>query len=62
MIRTHSYLETCFSRVKTSDNAEHLPVLDDKVKGLNHLASAVTYEWNLEIDNNGLTSDKILLV
>jgi len=54
-------VETCFTRVKTRNNIEHIPVSDDKVAELNQLASTVTFDWDLEMDNNALTSDKDIL-
>jgi len=57
MIRVYADLETCFTRVKTRNNAEHIPVSDDKVEEFNKLASVVTYAWALEIDNNDQTPD-----
>jgi predicted kinase len=61
MIRVSADAETCFTRVKTRNNAEHIPVSDDRVAELNTLASAVTYAWNLEINNNDLASDNEIL-
>lgn len=61
LIRVYADLETCFARVRTRNNAEHIPVSDDKVAEYNKLASAVTYPWNLEINNNELTPDEDIL-
>lgn len=58
MIRVHADLETCLTRVKTRNNAEQIPVSDDRVKEFNQFASAVTFNWDLEINNNDLTPDK----
>jgi len=58
LIRVVADLETCFSRVKTRNNAEHIPVSDDRVAEFNQLASAVAFDWDLEINNNDLTPDK----
>ena len=52
MIRVYADLETCFTRVKTRNNAEHIPVSDDRVVEFNQLASVVAYDWDLEINNN----------
>ena len=61
MIRVYADLETCFTRVKTRNNAEHIPVSDDRVTEFNQLASAVTYRWDLEINNNEFaTSEEII--
>jgi len=61
LIRVHADLETCFTRVKTRDKAEHIAVSNDKVAEFNQLASAVTYDWDLEINNNDSTPDKDIL-
>lgn len=61
MIRVHADLDTCFTRVKTRNNVEHIPVSDDKVAEFNKIASTVTYDWDLEINNNELTPDKDIL-
>ena len=61
MIRVYADLETCFTRVKTRNNAEHIAVSDDKIAEFNQLASAVTYNWNLDINNNDAISDKDIL-
>lgn len=58
MIRVYADLETCFNRVKTRNNAEHIAVSDDRVAELNHIASTVNYDWDLEISNNDLATDK----
>ena len=57
MIRVFADLETCFTRVKTRNNAEHIPVSDDKVTEFNQLASLVTHNWDLEINNNDAIPD-----
>lgn len=57
MIRVYADLETCFTRVKTRNNAEHIAVSDDKVMEFNEIAATVTYDWNLEINNNDFASD-----
>lgn len=61
MIRVYADLETCFSRVKTRNNAEHIPVSDDRVAEFNKIASAVTYDWDLEINNNDPASDEDII-
>jgi hypothetical protein len=57
MIRVYADLDTCLTRVKTRNNAEHISVSDDRVAEFNQLASAVTYDWDLEIDNNDQAPD-----
>ena len=61
MIRVYANLETCFTRVKTRNNVEHIAVSDDKVTEFNQIAAAVSYNWNLEINNNDLASDKDII-
>ena len=58
LIRVHADLDTCFNRVKTRNNAEHIAVSDDRVAEINQIASAVDYDWDLKIDNNDLATDK----
>lgn len=61
LIRVYADSETCLARVKTRNTAEHIPVSDQRVAELNAIAAAVTYDWDLEIDNNRLASDKDIL-
>ena len=61
MIRVYADLETCFTRVKTRNNAEHIAVSDDKVAEFNTIASVVTYNWDLEINNNEPLSDEEII-
>ena len=61
LIRVYANLETCFIRVKTRNSAEHIAVSDDRVAEFNQLAAAVTYNWDLEIDNNDPAPDKDIL-
>ena len=61
MIRVYADLETCFTRVKTRNKAEHIPVSDDKVAEFNRIASVVSHHWNLEINNNDPTPDKDII-
>jgi len=61
MIRVYANLETCFTRVKTRNNAEHIAVSDDKVAEFNKIASAVTYNWDLEINNNEPIPDEEII-
>jgi hypothetical protein len=53
MIRIFADLETCFTRVKTPSNKDHIAVSDDKVLEYNKIAATVTYDWDSEIDNDG---------
>lgn len=57
LIRVRTNLDTSMARVKSRDNAEHIPVSDERVGELNKLAAAVTMNWDLEIDNERFASD-----
>ena len=61
LIRVYADLDTCFTRVKTRNNAEHIAVSDDKVTEFNQLASAVTHDWDLEINNNEPIPDEEII-
>ena len=61
MIRVYADLETCFTRVKTRNNAEHIAVSDDKVAEFNKIASAVAYNWDLEINNDEPIPDEEII-
>lgn len=61
MIRVYASLETCFARVKTRNNIEQIAVPDDEVIEFNKIAAAVTYHWDLEINNDDLASDQDII-
>ena len=61
LIRVIADLETCFTRVKTRNNAEHIAVSDDRVAEFNQIASSVTYNWHLEINNNEFAADEEII-
>lgn len=61
LIRIKADLATCLARVQSRNNAEHIPVSDDKVLEYNQIAAGVTYDWDLEIDNNGPAEDAEIL-
>lgn len=61
LIRVYADLETCFTRVKTRNNAEHIAVSDDKVTEFNKIAATVTYDWDLEINNNEFAVDEDII-
>ena len=61
MIRVYADLETCFTRVKTRNNTEHIPVSDERVAEFNKIASAVIYNWHLEINNNEAATDEEII-
>jgi hypothetical protein len=38
-------LKTCLNRVKNRDNADHIPVSDEKVQEYNQIAAKVEHPW-----------------
>lgn len=63
MIRVYADLDTCLTRVKSRNSADHIPVSDDKVEQYNQIAAKVVYDWDLEINNNApATDDEVLAV
>ena len=61
LIRVFADLDTCLVRVKTRDSTDHIPIAEDKVEAYNRIAAQVSYDWALEIDNNGPASDRDIL-
>jgi predicted ABC-type ATPase len=61
LIRVFADLDTCLERVRTRNSSEHIPVSDDKVVEYNRIAATVSYDWDLEIDNNGPAPDAEIL-
>jgi hypothetical protein len=61
MIRVYADLQACFTRVKNRNNAEHIAVSDDKVIEFNKIAATVTYNWDLEINNNDPAADEDII-
>jgi shikimate kinase len=57
MIRIFADLDICLSRVKNRNSIDHIKVSDDKVSDYNKIAASVTYDWAVEIDNNGPAPD-----
>jgi hypothetical protein len=60
LIRVYADLETCFARVKTRNNAEYIAVSDDKVTEFNKIAATVTYNWDLEFNNEFAVDEDII--
>ena len=61
MIRVYADLDTCLTRVKSRNSVDHIAVSDDKVIEYNKIAASVTYDWDLEINNNLPASDADIL-
>jgi shikimate kinase len=61
LIKLETDLDECLRRVRERDNANHIPVSDDKVREYNRIAASVKHPWDAVIDNNGpATDDEIL--
>lgn len=54
-------LERCLERVRSRDQALHIPVSDDRVAEINERAALVRLPWDLEIDNSGPASSDVIL-
>ena len=61
MIRVYADLNRCLERVKNRSNKDHIPLSDSNVEKYNKIASRVTFDWSLEIDNNGPATDAEIL-
>ncbi len=61
MIRVYADLDTCLNRVKSRNQMDHIPVSDEKVNEYNQAAAKVTYDWDLEINNNSPAAEADIL-
>jgi shikimate kinase len=61
MIHVMADPDICLARVKSRNRVDQLAVSDEKVSEYNKIAAAVTYDWDLEIDNNSPASEAELL-
>lgn len=61
LIRVLAGPAACLERVRTRSAAEQLAVSDERVIEYNQVAAAVSYPWDLEIDNNLPASDADIL-
>ncbi len=57
MIRVLADLDICLARVKNRNSMDHIAVPDEKIIEYNQIAASVTYDWALEINNNGPAPD-----
>ena len=63
LIKVSANLKTCLDRVKHRDQANHIPISDDRVEEINNIAQHVEYVWDAVIDNNGpATASEIIRV
>jgi len=61
LIKVEADLDECLRRVRDRDNANHIPVSDDKVREYNRIAASVDHPWDTIIDNNGPATDEEIL-
>ena len=61
MIRVYADPDTCLRRVKNRNSADHISVSDDQVAEYNKIAARVSYDWDLEINNNDPATDGEIL-
>jgi shikimate kinase len=52
LIKVFADLEECLRRVKTRNNADHIPVSDRKVEEYNQIVSKIEHNWDAIINNN----------
>ena len=61
IIRVFADLDVCLDRVMKRNDENHIPVSDAKVIEYNQIASRVSLDWDIEINNNGPASDMEIL-
>ena len=61
LIKVETDLDECLRRVRSRDNANHVPVSDEKVREYNRIAARVQHSWDAIIDNNGPATDEEIL-
>lgn len=52
LIRVFADPDTCLTRVRSRNSADHIAISDDQIMEYNTIAAQATYAWDLEIDNN----------
>jgi hypothetical protein len=57
----HPTLRQAQGPLKSRNSVDHIAVSDDKVIEYNKIAASVTYDWDLEINNNHPASDDDIL-
>lgn len=61
LVRVRAPLEICATRVKTRDQASHIPVSDENLLVYNTMAERVELDWDLQIENHPPLSLEIIL-
>jgi shikimate kinase len=58
LLKVETDLDECLRRVRDRDNANHIPVSDERVREYNRIAASVKHPWDVIIDNNGPATDE----
>jgi shikimate kinase len=61
LIKVEADLEECLRRVRDRNNADHIPVSDERVREYNRIAASIEHPWDAIIDNNGPATDEEIL-
>ena len=61
LIRVKASQESCLERVRSRSRQDHIPVSDEQVIEYNKLAAGVSYDWDIEIDNDPPAKDNELI-
>ncbi len=61
LIRVKASPESCLERVRSRSRQDHIPVSDQQVIEYNKLAAEVSYDWDLEIENDPLAKDNDII-
>jgi len=61
LIKVETDLEECLRRVRDRDNANHIPVSDERVREYNRITASVDHPCDWVIDNNGPATDEEIL-
>ena len=61
LIKVEADLDECLRRVRDRDNADHIPVSDERVREYNRIAASIERPWDAILDNNGPATDEEIL-
>ncbi len=61
MIRVYCDPGICLERVRTRNRDNHISVSSDQIRKYNTIAADVSFDWSLEINNNGPATDNEIL-
>ena len=60
LIKVETDLDKCLRRIRSRDNADHIPVSDERVREYNRIAASVDHQWDVVINNSPATDEEIL--